>query len=150
MLKALDQATRRLRRKLGESLNTIQRFDIPIEQATTPSLEALKAYSLGVNTRAEEGDAEAIPLLKRAIELDPNFAMAYAELGVAYDNLGEPGLASEQTQKAFELRDRVSEREKFRISSVYFGYVTGELEKEMETYELWTQSYPRDAAPRDD
>jgi len=148
VLKALGQGAEKLRGKLGESLSTIERFDRPIEQATTPSLEALKSYSLGMKARAEEGDAEAIPWLKHAIELDPNFAMAYAELGVAYDNLGEPGLASERTKRAFELRDRVSEREKFRISSVYFGYVIGDLEKEMETYKLWTQSYPRDAVPQ--
>jgi eukaryotic-like serine/threonine-protein kinase len=147
VLKALDKATIKLREKLGESLSTIQKFDKPVELVSTPSLEALKAYSLGMKARNEKGDVTAISFFKHAIELDPNFAIGYAELGISYDNLGEPGLASMNTKKAFELRDRVSEREKFRISSAYYGYVTGELEKEMETYELWAQSYPRDAVP---
>ena len=150
VLKALDKATTKLREKLGESLSTIQKFDKPVELVTTPSLEALKAYSLGMKARDEKGDVKAISFFKHAIELDPDFAVAYAELGVSYDNLGEPGLASINTKKAFELRDRVSEREKFRISSAYYGYVTGELEKEMETYELWAQTYSRDAVPHRD
>jgi eukaryotic-like serine/threonine-protein kinase len=147
VLTAMGQVSTKLREELGESLSTIQKFDRPVELATTPSLEALKAYSLGVKARGEKGDAEAIPFFKRAVELDQNFAIAYAEMGVSYGNLGEPDLASMNTKKAFELRDRVSEREKFRISSAYYGYVTGDLESEMETYELWAQSYPRDAVP---
>jgi tetratricopeptide (TPR) repeat protein len=110
VLKALGQAATKLREKVGESLPSVQKFDTPLEQATTPSLEALKAYSLGCKTLDEKGDSAAISLFKRAIELDPNFAMAYIYLGVSYFNLGETSLASESTQKAYELRDRVSER----------------------------------------
>jgi len=147
VLKALGQAATKLREKVGESLSTIQKYDTPIEEATTPSLEALKAYSLGRKALRQKGDAAAIPLYKRAMELDPNFAAAYASLGVSYSNLGESGLGAENTQKAYELRRRVSEREKFRISALYYGFVTGELEKANQTYELWAQAYPRDAVP---
>ncbi len=148
VLKAVSRAGTRLRKKLGESLSTIQRFDAPLEQATTSSLEALKAYSLAKKTQSTKGNAAAIPFLKRAIELDPNFAVAYTGLGIAYSNLGESGLASENFQRAFELRDRVSEREKFRIAAFYHSYVTGDLVKGNEVYELWAQAYPRDGAPR--
>jgi tetratricopeptide (TPR) repeat protein/tRNA A-37 threonylcarbamoyl transferase component Bud32 len=147
VLKALDEATTKLRAKLGESLSSIQKFDTPIEQATTTSFEALKAYSQCRRIQSEKGDTAAIPLYKRAIELDPNFALAYAGLGVSYSNLGEGGLASENITKAYELRDRVSEREKFRISANYYSFVTGELEKADQTCELWVQAYPRDPAP---
>jgi eukaryotic-like serine/threonine-protein kinase len=147
VLKALDESATKLREKVGESLQSIQKFDTPLEQATTTSLEALKAYSLGGKAHDQEGDAAAIPFFKRAIELDPNFAMAYETLGVSYSNLGEPGLASENTQKAYDLRDRVSERERFRISAFYYSEVTGELEKSKQTYELWAQAYPRDYTP---
>jgi len=148
VLKALDQAATRLRERLRESLSTVQKFATPLEQATTPSLEALKALSVGRKTLHEKGDAAAIPFFKRAIELDPNFAAAYAALGISYSNLGEPTLASENLYRAFELRDRVSERERFRISAYYFARVTGELEKAIETYTLWAQIYPQDDAPR--
>ena len=146
VLKSLSAAASALRGKLGESLASIQKFDVPIE-ATTPSLEALKAFSLGAVTQREKGDAEAIPFYRRAIELDPNFAVAYAGLGVSYDNLGQPSLAAENIKKAYDLRDRVSERERLRISADYYAFVTGELEKEAETYQLWIQSYPRDDVP---
>ncbi len=147
VLKALDQATTHLRKRLGESLNTVQRFATPLEQATTPSLEALKALSLGRKTLYEKGDAAAIPFFKRAIELDSGFAAAYAALGLSYSNLGEPTLGSQNLERAYELRDRVSERERFRISAYYFARVTGELEKAIETYGLWAQTYSSDDSP---
>jgi len=102
---------------------------------------------MGVKTQREKGDAEAISFQKRAIELDPNFAMAYALLGLDYANLGQPSRAAENLKKAYSLRDHVSEREKLRISANYYYVVTGELEKEAQTYQLWTQSYPRDSVP---
>ena len=148
VLKALGEAAAKLREKLGESLVTVQKLDTPIEQASTPSLEALQAYSLGRKTLVGKGDwAAAVPLFQRAIRLDPNFAMAYASLGVDYSNLGETSLASENTKKAYELRERVSEREKFYIESHYYQYVTGDLEKARQAYELWAQAYPRDLVP---
>ena len=146
VLKALDTAAIAIRARLGESLASVQKFDVPVE-ATTPSLEALKAYSMSITTGRTKGSAEAIPFLKRAIELDPNFAMAYVGLAVNYSNLGRANLAADNAKKAFDLRDRVSEREKYRISSFYFQYVTGEVEKATEAYELWARSYPRDMVP---
>ena len=145
VLKALSQAASALRSKLGESLASIQKFDVPIE-ATTPSLEALKAFSLGATTGNQQGDAEAIPFLRRAIELDPNFAMAYAGLGIHYANMGQPTLAAANIQKAYDLRDHVSERERLRITADY-AFSNGDLEKEAQSYELWIQSYPRDYVP---
>ncbi len=146
VLKALDQVASNMRAKLGESLASVQKFDVPIE-ATTPSLEALKTYSMGITTGREKGDAEAIPFFKRAIELDSNFATAYAALGVSYANLGQPSLSAENLRKAYDLRERVSEKERLRISAFYYAFATGELEKEAQTYELWIQSYPRDSIP---
>jgi serine/threonine protein kinase/tetratricopeptide (TPR) repeat protein len=146
VLKALDTAATAIRTRLGESLASVQKFDVPVE-ATTPSLEALKAYSLGITTGRTKGDAEAIPFMRRAIELDPNFAMAYAGLAVEYSNLGQASLAMGYAKKAYELSDRVSNREKYRISAFYFQFVTGELEKATEAYELWSKSYPRDSVP---
>jgi eukaryotic-like serine/threonine-protein kinase len=146
VLKALDKVASRMRSELGESLASVQKFDVPIE-ATTSSLEALKTFSMGVTTEREKGDANAIPFVKRAIELDPNFAVAYAVLGVMYANLGQPSLSAESLKKAYELRDRVSEKERLRISAYYYAFVTGELEKEAQTYELWIHSYPRDFIP---
>jgi len=146
VLKALGKAASSLRGKLGESLTTIQRFDVPVE-ATTPSLEALKAFSMGITTFRAKGNAEAIPFYKRAIELDPNFAVAYASLGVVYVNLGQASLAAENIKKAYDLRDRVSEREKYRISALYYQSVTGELEQATQVYELWAKSYPQDSVP---
>jgi len=147
VLRALDQAATNLRAKLGESLSTVEKFDAPLDQATTPSLDALKALSVGVRTIQEKGSAAAIPYFKHAIELDPNFAAAYQALGISYSNLREPGLANENLQKAYDLRDRISEREKLRVSGTYYLLVTGEFEKAIQTYEMWAQTYPRNSEP---
>jgi tetratricopeptide (TPR) repeat protein/tRNA A-37 threonylcarbamoyl transferase component Bud32 len=149
VLAALGSAVSSLRAKLGESLSSIQKFDKPLEQATTSSLEALKAFSLGQAQHLKLNDVQAIPSLKRAVELDPNFAMAYATLGVCYSNQGESELGIEHIKKAFELRDRVSEREKFYISAHYYDMVTGNIEKAIETYDLWRQTYPRETVSYD-
>ena len=146
VLQALGKAAGKLRATLGESLASVQKFDVPVE-ATTPSLEALKAYSMGIITGRTKGDAEAIPFMRRAIELDPNFAMAYVGLAIEYSNLGRASLAAENARKAYDLRERVSERERYRISAFYFQYVTGEVEKATEAYELWEKSYPSDMVP---
>jgi eukaryotic-like serine/threonine-protein kinase len=148
VLAALDKAATKLRQKLGESLGTVHKFGTPIEQATTSSLEALQAYSLGrKNMVAKYAPAAAVPLLQQAIQLDPNFAMAYAALGTSYFNLGQTSLAAENTRKAYELRERVSEREKLYIEAHYHADVTGDLEEARKTYELWAQNYPRDTTP---
>ena len=148
VLKTLDQATRKLRTTLGESLSTIQKYDTPIQQATTSSLEALKAYSLGVKAEFEQGAVAGIPFYKRAIELDPNFAQAYSQLGIVYvADLTEPGLAAENLRKAYELRDRISEWEKLRINCAYYSFVTGELERAAQEYDLYAKAYPRDGFP---
>ena len=147
VLRALGDAATRLRKKLGESLSSVDKFDAPLDQATTPSLEALKALSVGRKLLQEKGPEAAIPSFKRAVELDPDFAAAYSALGISYTNLREPGLASENLQKAYDLRDRVSEREKFRISGNYYLLVTGDLEKAIQTYETWAQTYPRNNEP---
>ncbi len=148
VLKALGEASTKLRAKLGESLKTVQKLDTPIEQATTPSLEALQAYSMGRQTMQVKGDpSTAIPLLKHSIELDPKFAMAYAMLGTTYYNLGEKKLSAENTSKAYDLRARVSKWEKFYIESHYYHFATGDLEKARQAYELWAQIYPREIVP---
>jgi len=146
VLKALSTAAASLRGKLGESLASIQKFDVPIE-ATTTSLEALKAFSMGVTTSRTKGDAAAIPFIKRALELDPNFAVAYASLGVSYGNLGQASLSAENIKKAYALRDRVSEHEKYRVAALYYTVVTGELEQAIQVYEIWAKSYPQDEVP---
>jgi serine/threonine protein kinase/Flp pilus assembly protein TadD len=147
VLPALGQAAAKLRNEVGESLSTVEKFDIPLDQATTPSLEALKALSVGRTTLQDQGSAAAIPFFNRAIELDANFAAAYAALGISYSNLREPGRASENLRKAYDLRDKVSERERFRISATYYLLVTGELEKAIQTYEMWAQTYPHNGEP---
>ena len=148
VLNALGTVASVLRRKLGESVNTVRKFDTPLERATTPSLEALQSFSLGWKTLVGKGDsASAVPLFQRAITLDPNFAMAYAALGVAYSNLGERSLASENLRQAFELREHVSVREKMFIEASYYDMVTGDLEKELRSSEVWAQTYPRDENP---
>lgn len=148
VLQALDRGAAAIRRRLGESLGSVLKFDAHIEEATTSSLEALKAFSLGRRILSEKGDAEAIPFFKHATELDSNFASAYAALAVAYSNLGETDLAQENTKEAFERRDRVTEKERFRISAAYYEFVTGELEQAVHTYDLWARSYPSDPTPR--
>jgi Flp pilus assembly protein TadD len=148
VLGALGDAANKLREKLGESLKTVHKLATPIEQATTPSLEALQAYSMGRNLMLTQGNyAAAVPQFQRAIQLDPNLAMAYASLGTTYHNLGEKELAAENTRRAFELRGKVSEREKFYIESHYHHFVTGDLEKAKQVYELSAQTYSRDAGP---
>ena len=148
-LKALDRAATKLRAKLGESLSSVQKFDTPIEQATTPSLEALQAYSAGRKTMVGKGDsAAAVPFFSRAVQLDPKFAVAYASLGNAYSNLAEMGLAADNIRQAYELREGVSDRERFYIESHYFHFVTGDLGKAQRVYEIWAQTYPRDVGSR--
>ena len=148
VLKALDEGAISLREKLGESLSAIKKFDTPVEQATTPSLEALQAYSLGRKMMVEKADyLAAVPLYQKAIAEDGNFAMAYASLGTAYHNLGEKNLAAENTRKSFALRQQVSEREKYYIESHYYHFVTGNLEEARKVYELWAQTYPREMVP---
>jgi eukaryotic-like serine/threonine-protein kinase len=149
VLDALGKAATEMRSRLGESLGTVRGFDTPLEQATTPSLEALQAYTLGQKEFLAKSDfATAVPLLRRAISLDPNFAVAYNALAVNYWNLGESILAAENGHKAYELRGRVSEREKFQIESSYYFIVTGDLQKALQSCELWAQTYPRDDASR--
>ena len=149
VLDALGKATTEMRSRLGESLGTVRGFDTPLEQATTPSLEALQAYTLGQKEFLAKSDfATAVPLLRRAISLDPNFAVAYNALAVNYMNLGESILAAENVHKAYELRGRVSDREKFQIESSYYFIVTGDLQKALQSCELWAQSYPRDDGSR--
>jgi len=149
VLKALDRAASSLRRKLGESLGSVQRFTTPLEEATTSSLEALEAFSLGQAEHRKLAEDKAMPHLKRSIELDPNFAMAYATLGVVYGNLSERDQASDCLKKAFELKERASEREKLYISAHYYEVVTGQIDKAIEVYESWKEAYPRDTTPRD-
>jgi DNA-binding winged helix-turn-helix (wHTH) protein/tetratricopeptide (TPR) repeat protein len=147
VLKALDAAAVRLRRKLGESLSSLQKFATPVEEATTPSLEALKAYSLGRKTGFTKGATAALPFYKRAVELDPNFAMAYRGISAVYTNRSEVGRATENARRAYELRAKVSERERFSIEATYYMHATGELDNAVEVYELWQQTYPRDFLP---
>jgi len=149
VLGALDDAAAQLRKELGESLVTVQKHDMPLELATTPSLEALQAFSLGRRTVVGKGDsAAAVPFFQRAIQIDSKFAVAYAALGTTYNNLGERSLATENARKAYDLRDRVSGPEKFTIESFYFNFVTGDLEKALQVNELWIQNYPREWLPR--
>jgi len=147
VIRSLGDAAIKLRGELGESLQSIQKFDAPIEQATTSSLEALKAFSLGVEQQLKGKFLEAIPFFKRATEIDSSFALAYARMSSMYYNSGLFDLAADASQKAYDLRDRVSERERFFISTGYYDNVTGELEKYLETLELWKHTYPNHAAP---
>ena len=144
VLDALGEAASKLRGELGESLATVQKFDVPLAQATTSSLEALKAYSLGQKAADEKGSAAALPYYQRAIELDPNFAMGYSAVGDDYFNLGEVARASEYFTKAFQLREHASEREKLEITADYYQTVTGELDKAAQTYQEEIESYPRE------
>ena len=147
VLDALGEAATKLRAQLGESLASVQKFDAPLQQETTSSLEALKAESLGEKALLQKGPTAALPFLRRAIELDPNFARAIEGVGIMYSNLGQSDRANEYLAKAFNLRDRASEREKWHITSQYYELVTGELDKAAETYREWEESYPRDFLP---
>jgi DNA-binding winged helix-turn-helix (wHTH) protein/Flp pilus assembly protein TadD len=147
VLAALGRVAERLRKKLGESLNSIQKFDVPLAQATTSSLEALKAYSLGLSKYAKGDPTGAIPLFQQAIALDPDFAIAYAHLGRAYQIVGPGDLMDEALRKAFALRNRTSEREKFDISAGYYQFVTNEIEQTIQICERWAQTYPVDFTP---
>jgi eukaryotic-like serine/threonine-protein kinase len=144
VLWAVDQVSTKLRARLGESLSSIQKYDAPVEQATTGSLEALRSYSLGAKTRLMEGDKGALPLFERATELDPGFAMAYARMGNGYFNLGQGAAADAAIRKSYELHGNVSERERLFIDSHYYMIVTGELDQAVSLLELWQQIYPRD------
>jgi serine/threonine protein kinase/tetratricopeptide (TPR) repeat protein len=146
VLDALGVAASKLRGELGESLPTVQKFDVPLAQAATSSLEALKAYSLGIKALNEKSFPAALPYFQRAIQLDPNFAMGYNVLGNDYYSLGETERASEYYTKAFQLRERASEREKLDITADYYSSVTGELDKAVQTYQEEIESYPRLAA----
>ena len=143
VLQALERAATKMRGRLGESLASLQKFDRPLQQVTTSSLEALKAYSEGKRISDREGDAESIPFFKRAVELDPGFAIAYTYLGIAYADLGELTLSDAAHKKAYDLRDRASEREQFFISAFYYAS-TVEVEKERQQLQLWIREYPRD------
>ncbi len=147
VLEALGKTASVIRYKLGESLSAIQKFNTPLEQATTPSLDALKALSSGRRVWFVEGEAGAIPFYKRAIELDPNFALAYAWLGIAFTTLGEPSIGAGYTRRAYELRERTSEPEKYFISAVFHKEVTGDIEKAQQSCKLWKQDYPRSDMP---
>ena len=143
VLDALGKTASEIRNKLGESLSTVEKFDTPLEEATTPSLDALKAFSNGYRATSPL----AISFLKRAVELDPHFAVPYAWLGIWYTSIGEPSVAASYTRKAYELRNRVSESEKYFILAIYFKEVTGNLEKAEQTCNLWMQAYPRAVMP---
>jgi serine/threonine protein kinase/Flp pilus assembly protein TadD len=147
VLKSLGQAASKLREKLGESLGSIQKFDVPIEQVTTSSLEALNYYSKGREQHSIGKYAEAIPLYRRAVEVDQRFAIAYARLAVVYTNEGQSELSRQASQTAYELRDRVSEREKLYVEWSYYGNVTGQWDKTNETLGVWKSTYPRDWVP---
>ena len=149
VLTGLNRLATKIREKLGESLLTIQKYDAPVEQATTGSLEALQAYSLGLKTWHTAGAGAALPFFQRAVTQDPNFAMAYGRMGMAYSAIQQEDLGIENTRKAFELRDNVSEREKLYLESHHYAVVTGELEKAASIYEVWQQIYPRDPVPPD-
>jgi Flp pilus assembly protein TadD len=147
VLKGLDKAASDLRRKLGESLSSIQKFDTPLEEASTSSLEALQAYTQGLRTGMNKGSPDAIPFLRHAVDLDPNFALAYLTLGIQYANMGQTTLANENVWKAYQLLERVNQREKFMISAEYFLDGTGQIERAIQVCQVWIQTYPRDWIP---
>jgi eukaryotic-like serine/threonine-protein kinase len=147
VLKALDDAAVSLRGKLGESLISVRKYDTPVDEASTPSLEALKAYSQGRRIMLAQGYTAALPFYQRAVELDPHFAIAYRNLSASYLSLNQDGRAAEMARKAYELRDRVSERERFSIEGNYHLFATGNLEKATQVFESWRQIYPRDYIP---
>jgi tetratricopeptide (TPR) repeat protein len=146
VLSAVGEIATRFRKRAGESLATIRQYDTPLAEASTPSLEALREYTNGARAAISEDQATAVPLLKRAIEIDPGFATAYEKLGRTYADLGESVLAAESMKRAYQLRDRASDAEKFSIILSYHVNVTGNLERALQTGELWTKTYPRDAS----
>jgi serine/threonine protein kinase/tetratricopeptide (TPR) repeat protein len=146
VLDALHKSSSRLRERMGESLASVQKYDKPLAEATTSSLEALKAFTLGDMKHAAGDEMGAVPNYQRAIDLDPNFAMAYARLGTVYNNLGQEELSEQHRSKAFELRDRAGEREKWYITAHYYAD-SGQLDKGIEAYELYKHTYPRDSVP---
>ena len=143
VLDVLGEAASKMRGELGESLASLQKFDVPLAEATTSSLEALKQYSLGLRAVNEKGTAASLPYNQRAIELDPNFAMGYVAVGDCYTNLSQPGRARDYITKAFQLRDHASEREKLNITADYYSSVTGEVDKAAQAYQELIDSYPR-------
>src|SRR5215217_8071918 len=147
VLSSLGAAASNLRQKLGESLSSIKKYDMSIEQATTSSLEALKAYAMGNEERSKGRARESLAFYKRAVDLDPNFAMAYARIGVFYINQEQLEAAKGYVQKAYELRDRVSERERLYIEEKYYAYITGEIDQTIETLKTWARLYPNDFIP---
>jgi Flp pilus assembly protein TadD len=147
VLRALGEAAGQLRRDLGESLASIGKYDAPIQDATTSSLEALKSYSVGMATRRRQGDAASMPFFRKAIELDPNFALAHARLSTVYGNLNESSAARDEITRAYALRDRVSEPERLYIEARYATIVDGSVQKAIEAYVVWTQTYPNDFVP---
>jgi tetratricopeptide (TPR) repeat protein len=147
VLNSLSQIAGKFRTRVGESLATVEKHSTPLASATTASLEALKAYSTGMKVVVSAGNAAAIPFYQRAVEIDPKFAMAYAQSGLSYSGIGESVLSAESTTKAWQLRDRVSDREKFFIDFTYQRQVTGNLEKAYQILELWYQTYPRGENP---
>lgn len=147
VLSSLGTAASNLRKQLGESLSSMQKYDVRIEQATTSSLEALKAFAMGNDERSRGRSRESLAFYKRAVALDPNFAMAYARIGVYYGNQEQFEAAKEYVQKAYELRDRVSERERLYITEKYYTYITGEIDKTIETLQTWARLYPNDFIP---
>jgi serine/threonine protein kinase len=147
VLNSLSQIARKFRTRVGESLATVEKHSTPLAEVTTPSLEALKAYSTGMKVIVSSGNAAAIPFFRRAVEIDPKFALAYANLGLSYSAVGASVLSAESTTKAWQLRDRVSDREKFFVDFTYDRQVTGNLEKAYQTLELWLQTYPRGEQP---
>jgi serine/threonine protein kinase/tetratricopeptide (TPR) repeat protein len=148
VLGALGSVASDIRSRLGESIASLQRYNAPLAQVTTPSLPALQAYSQATKALLEKGGTAPIPFLKRAIELDPNFAIAYTTLGITYNNVGEISLATKNLRKGFELRERASESERYLISAVYYSIGTEETDKADEVYEEWARAYPRDFAPQ--
>jgi DNA-binding winged helix-turn-helix (wHTH) protein/Flp pilus assembly protein TadD len=147
VLKALGGVVSQVRGKVGESLSSLEKYDFPAD-ATTGSLEALRGYAMGIKTARETEEAKAIPFFQHAIQLDPGFALAYAELGAAYDNLGEETRAADNLTKAYGLLDHLTERERYHITAMYHSDVTGDLDKEQAACELWAQNYPRDMVAR--
>ena len=147
VLNALSHIASNFRTRVGESLATVEKYDTPLAEATTPSLEALKAYSTGWKVLGPQGEAAAIPFFKHAVEIDPKFAIAYASLGLMYGSMGDTALATENAKKAYESRDRASDKEKFFISAYYEGRATGNQEKARQICEAWAETYPREFFP---